>query len=98
MGAEIIHQRPASESVQKLIGKLRNGHGWLSKQHEYWLTRSTVAVDDEIFSSQLAAWGEHERILRGTGFIGCIWQPVGRCPTNAPVKCMGCVPEQPQLW
>ena len=98
MATDTILQRPAPESARKLIAKLRKGHGWLTQQHEYWLNGYTVAVDDETFSSQMAAWDEHERILRRTGFEGCIWRPMGRCPTNAPVKCLGCVTEQPKLW
>ena len=85
-------------SEKNLIQKLRQGQEWLTQQHDYWLQEYTVAVDDETYSAQLAAWDEHERILRITGFKGCIWQPIGRCDTKAPVKCWGCVKEQPGFW
>ena len=81
-----------------MVEKLRKGQEWLTKHHEYWLEDYTVAADDETFRQQLAAWNEHEKTLWQAGFKGCIWQPLGRCPNKAPVKCLGCIPEQPTLW
>lgn len=83
---------------KELLDKLRKGQEWLTKQHEYWLSDHEDAVDNATFGEQQAAWDEHERILRKGGYKGCIWQPLNRCPTASPVKCVGCMPEQPGLW
>ena len=98
MATETQQHEPTSQAVKTLIEKLRKGQEWLTREHEYWLQEYTVAVDSETFSEQLAAWDEHEQILRKGGYKGCIWQPLNRCSTKSPVKCFGCISDQPELW
>ena len=86
------------ESVNTLVEKLQKGQEWLNNQHEYYLEEYTVAVDDATFYEQLSAWEEHEKTLRQSGYKGCIWQPLSRCPIRTVVRCNGCIPEQPSLW
>ena len=74
------------------MARLRKGYGWLTEQHRLWLNSDPAAVSDEAFINALEGWISMERVLRCSGYGGCIWGQKNLCVQDAPVTCDACQP------
>ncbi len=78
-------------NLSRLIARLTRGQEWLTNQHQLWLKGG--GMDDYQFSRGLVGWDGLERLIRCSGYLGCV-SGQARCPAGSPVICDACVQAQ----
>ena len=83
--------KATTPSVEHLLGRLRNGHVWLTETNNHLCEAIEVSKRlEERFLDMLDKWDNLDlELRRDHRFTACVTLE-GKCPQDSPVSCRGC--------
>ena len=89
------HYKP---EVLAILDRLQRGQDWLTQTHRKLLAMPDLGIGSDMeqrFLAGLDLFDDLDHKLRAEwGFRGCIQGQGQQCPSEAPVRCRGCMTQQ----